>query len=195
MAEKVIGREVSPYPWRINLVQHSREFLNFFHRMSFFYFRSVFESLFDLPDTRRAETIFCFLCTVQRIADTQPVDREKVVLPKKTIAEHWIIQIAKFNKNTGARRFLSKMFQHFTENFFFFLFTCRERVVQKFACTIYYTLFDKGGGEPLFGLAYGSKQTCHRSAFFCRHYQQWSVPWSRFIDLKQLLGMECVIPR
>ena len=70
--------------------------------MGFYYFGSVFEPFPDLTYTLWAETVFRFLRTMQRVTDTQPVDRKKVVLSEETVTEHGIIQIAEFNKNAGA---------------------------------------------------------------------------------------------
>ena len=94
-----------------------------------------------LTDARRAEPVFRLFHTVQRIAYPQPVDWEIIVGTENPITEHRIVQVPEFDQDTAARCFLCEMFEHIAEDFFCLFFVGRKRLVQKFAFTIYYTMF------------------------------------------------------
>ena len=112
-----------------------------FHGMCFLYSGSILESFFYLTHTRRTEPVFCLFHTVQRIAYPQPVDWEIIVGTENPITEHRIVQVPEFDQDTAARCFLCEMFEHIAEDFFCLFFVGRKRLVQKFAFTIYYTMF------------------------------------------------------
>jgi len=65
LLKKVHAGEVSPYLGGVVVMQHFGKSVDFFRSMRFLYLCPVFQSFFDLADTRGAETDFRLLHVMQ----------------------------------------------------------------------------------------------------------------------------------
>ncbi len=189
LKETAVGK-VTTYLERIVSMEHSGKSMYLIQSVCLLYHSPTLHTPLDLSDARGAEAIFCPFHTVQRIIDSQPVDRNIVVAAKGTITEEWMRQIAELNHETIQQRFSRYPLKHLLEKLL-----AREATPAKIvARTKYFTSAQQIRKHTTSSPAHHGKQLAYGLFLLQGNHKKRSVARCRFVDTKQDRRVKGIIP-